>query len=240
MEKKDLTFVCISDTHTKTYGLNLPEGDVLLHAGDFSSTGLPEEVANFNEWLSKQNFKYKVVIAGNHDITFDLENYEKKLKDSFHSFFARYKKAKIFTAEEVKNSLKNCIYLEDSSIEIEGYKIYGSPWSPIFFDWAFNLARGKEILEKWKKIPSDTDILITHGPPYKILDKTASGENVGCVDLLKEVKERIKPKYHIFGHIHEAYGIQKEGETTFINASTCTLSYRPNNKPIVFTLPRKG
>lgn len=239
MQKKDLTFVCISDTHTKTDGLALPPGDVLIHAGDFTSTGLPQEVENFNKYLSLQNFQYKVIIAGNHDITFDVESYESDLKKRFHSYYSRYKKSEPFTAEEVKKKLTGCIYLEDSGVEIEGYKIYGSPWSPTFYDWGFNLPRGKAILEKWKKIPTDTDILITHGPPYKILDKTISGSYAGCEDLLNEIKNRIKPKFHIFGHIHEGYGVHEEEGTTFINASTCTLSYRPNNKPIVFTLPRK-
>ena len=239
MEKDEITFVCISDTHTKNYSINLPPGDVLIHAGDFTSTGLPNEVEDFNTFLAAQKFEYKVVIAGNHDITFDVENYEAYLKKRFHSYFTRYKLQAPFTAEEVKSKLTGCIYLEDSSVDVLGYKIYGSPWTPVFCDWGFNLPRGEKLLEKWKKIPTDTDILITHGPPYKILDKTFDNTYTGCEDLLKEIQERIKPLYHIFGHIHEGYGVQKVGETTFINASTCTLSYRPTNKPVVFTLPRK-
>ena len=239
MEKDEITFVCISDTHTKNYSINLPPGDVLIHAGDFTSTGLPNEVEDFNTFLAAQKFEYKVVIAGNHDITFDVDNYEAHLKQRFHSYFTRYKKQTPFTAEEVKSKLTGCIYLEDSSVDVLGYKIHGSPWTPVFCDWGFNLPRGEKLLEKWKKIPTDTDILITHGPPYKILDKTFDNTYTGCEDLLKEIQERIKPLYHIFGHIHEGYGVQKVGETTFINASTCTLSYRPTNKPVVFTLPRK-
>lgn len=239
MEKNDITFVCISDTHTKTYGLSLPPGDVLIHAGDFTKTGLPEEIEGFSTYLAAQDFKYKVIIAGNHDITFDLDNYENYLRKRFHTYFARAKNHKNFTTKEAKEKLTGCIYLEDSACEIFGYKIYGSPWTPIFCDWGFNLTRGKEILEKWKKIPTDTDILITHGPPYKILDKCYSGTNAGCEDLLKEVKERVKPKFHIFGHIHEGYGVVEKEGTTYVNASTCNISYKPNNKPIVFKLPIK-
>jgi Icc-related predicted phosphoesterase len=239
MEKDEITFVCISDTHTKTYGLTLPPGDVLIHAGDFTSTGLPDEVEAFNTFLAAQKFEYKVVIAGNHDITFDVDNYEPHLQKRFPSNFTKYKQQTHFTAQEVKAKLKDCIYLEDSSCEIHGYKIYGSPWTPVYDDWGFNLPKGEKLLEKWQKIPSDTDILITHGPPYKILDKTLNNINTGCENLLKEIQERIKPLYHIFGHIHEAYGVEKVDGTTFINASTCTLSYRPNNKPVVFTLPKK-
>ncbi len=239
MEKNEITFVCISDTHTKTHGLSLPPGDVLIHAGDFTSTGFPDEVEAFNTYLAAQKYQYKVIIAGNHDLTFDLENYDNNLKPRFHSYAPRYMDKKSFIAKEVKEKLKDCIYLEDSSCEIFGYKIYGSPWSPVFYDWAFNLPRGDKILEKWKKIPSDTDILITHGPPHKILDKTSNNFNAGCEDLLREIKSRIKPKYHIFGHIHEGYGVKEEEGTVYINASICTLSYRPTNKPIVFTLPIK-
>jgi len=88
---------------------------------------------------------------------------------------------------------------------IEGVKFYGSPWQPRFFDWAFNLDRGEEIKKKWDLIPMDTDVLITHGPPYGILDLTHEGEKVGCEELMKAVL-RVQPKIHIFGHIHEAYG----------------------------------
>ena len=236
----NITFVCISDTHTKTYNLSLPSGDVLIHAGDFTSIGVPEEVDAFNEYLSKQNFQYKVVIAGNHDVSFDEENYEKSLKIRFHCHLSKMKtNPESFTSKIIKSKLKDCIYLEDSGCEVLGFKIYGSPWSPTFYDWGFNMSRGEKILEKWKKIPDNTDIVITHGPPHKILDRCYDGYHAGCEDLLKEIKTRIKPKAHIFGHIHEGYGEVIEDGIKFINASICTLSYRPSNKPIVFTLPRK-
>ena len=127
--------------------------------------------------------------------------------------------------------------MEDSGIEVEGYKFYGSPWSPRFFDWAFNADIGDDIQKWWDKIPTETDILITHGPPHKILDQCRDGYNAGCPILLKEIQTRIKPMYHIFGHIHEAYGMKKVRETTFINASSVTLDYKPFHSPIVFELP---
>ena len=122
---------------------------------------------------------------------------------------------------------------------IENIKFYGSPWQPEFYNWAFNLARGKVIREKWDLIPEDTDVLITHGPPLGHGDITLGGEFVGCKDLL-EVIEKIRPKYHIFGHIHENPGCTKNEHTTFINASTCTLSYNPTNAPIVFYYDDSG
>ena len=102
-------------------------------------------------------------------------------------------------------------------------------------DWAFNLPRGPKIKKKWDLIPSDTDILITHGPPYSICDKTIHGNREGCVDLLNTVRQ-VEPKYHIFGHIHEAYGMIKEGKTTFMNVSIVNVRYEPEHRPITFEL----
>jgi len=112
---------------------------------------------------------------------------------------------------------KDIIYLNDTGTTIEGLKIWGSPVQPEFFNWAFNRERGEDICKHWDLIPDDTDILITHGPAFGILDRVLEGEYVGCSDLLKKIKQ-IKPKIHAFGHIHEAYGQCEEDGTTFINA----------------------
>lgn len=112
-----------------------------------------------------------------------------------------------YDTTQVKSSLKNCIYLEDSGTKVGGLNIYGSPWQPVFCDWAFNLERGDPLRAVWKKIPDGTDILITHGPPIGHGDILKGGsERSGCVDLLMEIQKRVRPKYHIFGHIHEGYG----------------------------------
>lgn len=226
-----IRFVCISDTHNKTDSLKVPPGDVLLHAGDFSQVGLPDEVTHFNNFLSTLNHTYKIVIAGNHDITFDTQNYEKLTRDQFQ--FLRNE-----DFPSVKSLLNNCIYLEDSATEVFGYKIYGSPWQPEFFDWGFNLPRGPLIAEKWSLIPNDTDILITHGPPMDKKDKCSDGFSAGCVDLKNRIEE-IKPLVHLFGHIHEGYGVDTDENTTYINASVCNLRYQPIQKPFVFDLPVK-
>ena len=121
-----------------------------------------------------------------------------------------------------------------------GYKIYGTPWTPDLGGWGFSAQRGEDILKHWKKIPSDTDILLTHGPPYGIFDnKIHTGGSVGCEDLLNEVQKRIKPMYHLFGHVHEGYGQKKIGETTFINAASVNFMYRAVNKPVVFYLDQR-
>ena len=205
--------VAISDTHNQHHGLRLPKGDLLLHAGDVSGRGTEAEVQNFLDWFTVQDFEYKVFIAGNHDYFFE------RFPDSF---------VQHIIPEDI-------IYLNDSGVEIEGIKIWGSPVQPWFLDWAFNRKRGAEIDKHWKLIPEDTDILMTHGPAHGILDRTARGEHVGCKDLLQKIN-KVKPKFHIAGHIHEAYGMEKHGETTFINASVLNLRYQLANESISFEI----
>ena len=208
-----MKIIAISDTHGLHGSLKIPNGDLLIHAGDLTRHGTLDDVREFNDFLSNLPHPHKIVIAGNHDLCFE-----------------KYRKA----CEEI---LTNCIYLQDQEVIIDGVKFYGSPWQPWFYDWAFNLERGPEIRAKWDLIPEDTDVLITHGPPYGIGDLTFHKDNAGCQDLL-EVVEKIKPKIHVFGHIHEGYGVTSNGVTTFINASSCDHLYQPANPPVVYELKR--
>jgi Icc-related predicted phosphoesterase len=203
-----MRLVIISDTHGKHRKIELPSGDILIHAGDFTRQGV-EDIAEFNEWLGTLSYQHKIVVAGNHDFPFETQ--------------------------DGSNLLTNAVYLQDSAATIGGIRFYGSPWQPRFFDWAFNLDRGEPIKEKWDLIPHDTDVLITHGPPYGYLDKNSLGVSVGCEELLKAVA-RIAPRLHIFGHIHEGYGLVETATTTFINACICDGGYRPNNQPVVFII----
>lgn len=199
----------ISDSHGLHKNLELPDGDMIVFAGDMSGRGTLDEIQPFLNWFSELNYEYKIITSGNHDFLFEKEPVL----------------AKSIIPE-------NIIYLEDSGIEISGLKIWGSPITPWFHNWAFNKQRGSEIKKHWDRIPDDIDILITHGPPYGILDKTVSGKNVGCIDLLNRVNE-LKPKIHVFGHIHEDYGVVKQNETTFINASVLNYKYEISNDPIL-------
>ncbi|KAJ7388743.1 hypothetical protein OS493_035853 [Desmophyllum pertusum] len=210
-------FVCISDTHNRTNKMEheIPDGDILIHAGDFTNFGSRDQVIHFNNFLSTLNHPHKVVIAGNHDISFDLENY-----DSLWSNFSRNKG----DPEEIRQQLTNCIYLEDEEVTVLGFRIFGSPWTPEFCEWAFMKARGESIQEIWNKIPNGIDILVTHGPPLGHGDRTISSVRAGCLNLLHTVQSRVKPKYHVFGHIHEGYGITTDGVTTF---GKCLVSYNP-------------
>ena len=204
--------VLLSDTHNCNEQISVPDGDILIHAGDATNRGQVDEIVAFNEWFSGFPHKHKIFVAGNHDWLFET----------------RPKYAQSLLAE-------NVVYLQDSAVEILGLKIYGSPWQPRFFDWAFNLNRGSEMAEKWKLIPNEVDILITHGPPFGILDETPRGDFAGCEELRKRVEE-IRPQLHVFGHIHFGYGTEEKFGVRFVNASNCDEDYLPTNPPIVVDL----
>lgn len=211
-----MKIVCLSDTHNCHEQIEVPDGDLLIHAGDATTIGNIQQIAAFNQWFVHLPHPVKIFVAGNHDWLFETDN---------------------SLARSVLD--KSIIYLQDASVVIEGLKIYGSPWQPKFFDWAFNLNRGAELAEKWKLIPLDTDILITHGPPHKILDEVPRKyyvENTGCEELRKRVQtlaEFGNLKLHIFGHIHGGYGQAQELGVKFVNASNCDEQYSPSHPPLV-------
>lgn len=233
-------FVCISDTHSDSRLMStsewVPDGDVLIHAGDFSRTGRVDEVERFNSFLGMLPHRYKIVIAGNHEITFD-----KSLAGvpRWGVLWERTLNQLQKGASTIKDLLSNCTYLEDSETTVYGLRVYGSPWQPAFRGWAFNLQRGSAILEKWNLIPAGTDVLVTHGPPVGIQDRISGGIHVGCVELYKTVVHRVKPKLHVFGHIHEDGGECSNGTTHFVNAAMLDEHYKPaaTPKPAVVDLP---
>jgi Icc-related predicted phosphoesterase len=212
-----MRLVCISDTHNQHDRLRLPEGDVLIHAGDATNMGTVREIHDFFLWWEKQKFPHKLFTAGNHDELYEVNpGLVNTLIHNFH--------------EEQK--------------VIDGVKFYGASWTPRFGSYSFNLSRGPDhIGKKWEHIPTDVNVLITHGPPQGILDANGQDIKCGCEELLKAV-QRIEPEIHIFGHIHQGYGVLKRGNTTFINASMAgagriegSLLYRPiNNEPIVIDI----
>jgi len=211
---KTITF--ISDTHNKhAYCTpDLPGGDILIHSGDISSMGYEHELYSFLKWFSKQKYEHKVFIAGNHDWIFE----QRPLR-----------------AQEILFDFPEVIYLQDNSVVLEGLKIYGSPWQPAFNDWAFNLPRnGDELRAKWSMIPDDTDILITHGPPFQVLDYVIYTQmSVGCIQLQHRIFE-VQPIVHAFGHIHSGgmKTLSNLSKTLFINASSVNERYDYAYKPI--------
>jgi Icc-related predicted phosphoesterase len=210
-----MKIVFISDTHgkhkiltSKAYNNILGEGDVLVHAGDCTNVGKTHEINEFLDWFSDTPFTHKIFIAGNHDFWFE-KNHD--------------------IAQEYKD--KGVKYLFDSMVEIDGVKIYGSPWQPEFYNWAFNLPRGEKLAEKWGKIPEGLDILVTHSPAFGMVDATIQGISVGCHDLFQRVV-KVKPKIHACGHIHWSYGQKTFDGIEFINASILNEGYFYENKPI--------
>lgn len=204
--------VLVSDTHEQEDQIRLPEGELLIHAGDLTDRGSIVAVIKCAKWMGAQDFKHKVVIMGNHEVGGEfLKNKEMRRIFADHGL----------------------IYLEDSGCEIEGLKLWGSPVSPRFFDWEWNRDRGADIKRHWDLIPTDIDVLITHSPPYGILDNTPHGDKIGCKDLLDRIKQLPNLKLSVFGHLHHrgSEHLEQDG-VLFVNAAICTEAYAPTNLPI--------
>ncbi len=215
-----MKITCISDTHNQH--LHIPPfwlegGDVLVHAGDVSGRGTLKEIEAFWEWFNDQPYKHKIMIAGNHDFWFEKVS----------SFAVR---------ELLQEKYPNITYLNDSGVEIDGVKFWGSPVQPWFYDWAFNRV-GADIIPHWDMIPLDTDVLITHGGPKHIGSlniTTRSREDVGCPYLYEKLSELKQLKLFVQGHIHEGRGTYTFAEgQLFINASLLNLQYELVNKPFI-------
>ena len=189
-----MRIVCVSDTHGRHRLTTVPDGDILVHAGDLTGDGSLEDVEEFDRWLGTLPHPHKVVICGNHDWCFQNQ------------------------PAEARARITHATYLEDSGCEIAGLKFYGSPWTLLFFDWAFMLSE-PELAEKWAAIPPGLDVLVTHGPAHGILDMTNRGEHAGSVTLA-DCMRAVAPRLHVFGHIHEAAGRTDLDGTTHLNAST--------------------
>ncbi|MBC8147590.1 MAG: metallophosphatase domain-containing protein [Bacteroidetes bacterium] len=212
----------ISDSHCKHKQItqDLPGGDLIIHAGDISSMGYTHEIKTFCDWYTKlYQYDTKIFIAGNHD--FGFQDSPKEMTELLESY-------------PKLTYLQDDLYLlgEDYDNYEDRIKVYGSPWQPRFCNWAFNVDRGPDIKLHWDDIPVNTDILITHGPPFGTLDKVIGRtDNLGCEELAKRIHE-IKPKIHVFGHIHSGYGYKFDGNTHYINASILNERYIYTQKPI--------
>jgi len=211
-----IRIVIISDTHNRHSRVTLPKGDILIHCGDATGVGKISEITSFRKWFKAQPFRYKIFTMGNHEVSFEDNFTIAKL---------------MLNLEEGKGEY----LLHDESCVVDGIKIHGNCWQPAFNGWAFGKDSEEELAEKYSTIPSDTDVLVTHSPPYGILDQCADGRKVGSFSLLEKIRE-VKPWLSVFGHIHEGYGTLKlqDLRTTFANAAICDLVYHPGNKPIVY------
>lgn len=207
-----MKIVCLSDTHNLHDKIVVPDGDVVVHAGDATMMGSIREVNEFLEWYDALPHRHKIFVAGNHDFLFQDDP--------------------TLAGSLLMN--KSIIYLQDNEVTIGGVCFYGSPWQPWFHDWAFNLDRNDgSLARKWAMIPDDVNVLIIHGPPMDILDRVEEGDNVGCYALADRIKDLKELKLAVFGHIHESYGTVETPNTIYVNASNCNRNYKAVNDPIV-------
>jgi len=181
-DSRKLRVVCISDTHRRHRELKVPAGDVLIHCGDGASfTTALRDVIGLNEWFGTLPHRYKLVIAGNHEVCIDPE-----------------------APEATQKLYSNATYLQDSGIRLEGVHFWGAPWLPArgccYHANAFSFPSSR-MDEKWNKVPNSVDVLITHGPPHGVFDDETMGR-IGDDVLLRCVTERVQPSVHVFGHTH--------------------------------------
>lgn len=207
------SITCISDTHGQHRALSKKHemsGDFLFFAGDYQLNGF-DDGCDFVDWLSSLNFTYKIAIAGNHDCNYAIaSDYAKRYSD------------------------KGVHFLMNESIEVEGLKIWGSPYSRKFMDWSF-MKEEWELEHIWKEIPNDTNIVLTHCPSFGILDNIGE-ERIGSITLRLKLDKMTNMNYHICGHVHERYGAMRNEQSPYrnwhINASVLTDKYKLKNKPI--------
>ncbi len=191
-----MRIVAVADTHTFEADLgDVPQGDVFVHAGDLLRGGRLTELDEVAQWIRALPHAHKIIVAGNHDGCFATDR------------------------DAACELLGDAIYLEDAGTVIEGVHFWGSPWQPAFHDWAFNLPRGAPLAEKWAAIPTDVNVLITHGPPLGFGDRGPSAGRKGCQDLLERVRN-VGPQLHMFGHIHQDGGVWRDAGTCFANVTT--------------------
>ncbi len=216
--------VCMSDTHNRYDDpsmVNVPSGDILLHAGDATMQGHVNELVYFNHFLESLDIPKQIFVPGNHDLSFDLKDKRKKA-------------LALVSHPHVALGWKHPSASITLDTAIGPLKIYGEPRQPWFYNWAFNWPRDKMGM-LWEAVPNDVDILVTHGPPLGAGDRVENGNHVGC-EFLRKWIEDVQPKLVVCGHIHPGYGIYTIGKTIVVNASLCNSKYAAVNPPIVITL----
>lgn len=208
-----MRLVITSDTHAKHKELNLPSGDVLIHCGDFCDGFNTDhgDLKRVDAWFGQQKFQHILCVGGNHDFAAQ-ERYREQIP-----------------------LFQNATYLQDEAVKIGGVRFYGAPWLPTLRSWAYYLG-DEELREKWELIPNDTDVLITHTPPFRILDSPRNKSVfAGCSHLSARIAE-LNLKLHCFGHIHASYGRVEESGITFVNASAVDSNFEIANDPFVIDL----
>lgn len=211
-----MKLVCLSDTHGFHEQLRVPKGDVLIHTGDCTRRGRPDEIRRFERWFAGRPHPHKLLVPGNHEVGWDDPRRLDGLRRRFSEGGIRI--------------------LHDDRCVLGGLTFYGTAWQPRFGEWAFNVPRGEDLRKKYAKIPAETDVLMTHSPPLGILDRTPTRRHVGARTLRERV-QAVHPRVHLFGHIHNAHGLERRRNTTFVNGAVCDEAGQPRHAPIGLTLP---
>lgn len=209
--ERPMRIVAISDTHELHRELEVPDGDLLIHAGDLTMFGKSlQALRDFNEWLGELPHRHKVVVYGNHEYMLEADPGLRRL-------------------------LSNAVVLVNESVVIEGVKVWGSPLTQ-HYGGAFGRSNPADRVCVYNTIPADTDIVVTHGPPFGILDSTPEYPGPSGDRELREAVRRTRPRLHIFGHVHSGYGVLPTRNTMFVNAALMGWAGDLENKPIVVNL----
>ena len=211
-----MRIVVLSDTHQFHEAINIPAGDLLVHCGDATNNGTVEEVIRFFQWFGKQSHKHKIFIPGNHDKIFETDWYS--------------------TCQLAKSVCGGNLHIESNNyLELERIKLFLYSYSLRYGDWSF-MKQESEIAQDLSRVSEQVDVLITHSPPYGILDQNNDSTHCGSFSI-KDLVDRITPKIHLFGHIHESSGIAdrmilKGGIYQPITYINCSMSKHYKQSPL--------
>ena len=204
-----MKIIVVSDTHGQHDKLGTLSGDVLIHCGDMFNLGDEDQkhLRRIDAWFGRQDFELIICTGGNHDFVL-----EAALRSNAAPF-------------------DNAIYLQDQRHTHDGVVFYGAPWTPFLSTHAF-YASDTDLYDRWSRIPEDTDVLVTHTPPFSILDQSSRGMVLGCKHLANAI-ERVTPTIHCFGHVHAGAGLLDTGTTVFVNASSVNSDLDLIQEPVV-------
>eukprot|EP00668_Euglena_longa_P015586 GGOE01019688.1.p1 GENE.GGOE01019688.1~~GGOE01019688.1.p1 ORF type:complete len:313 (+),score=44.04 GGOE01019688.1:43-939(+) len=230
-----LRWVLLSDTHNRHRELWVPQGDVLVHCGDFTNSGTHSELSDFAEWLGCLPHRHKVVCGGNHDLSLDPPWYASHWQDWHREF--QDPTVSLAILQQV------CSFVEGRAIEVGTVRMFVSAQQPrqpkARPPMAFGRPRGQPLKEAWRPMPRPLHVLVTHTPPHGVLDTadygTGTDQPLGDEELMKAVRTN-RPLVHVFGHIHRGRGVECKGHTLFINVACSPRGDGPLRGPIVLDL----
>lgn len=224
-----MLLVAISDTHGAHHDIDLPYGDILVHCGDFSNTGSPREIDSFSQWFGSQPHPIKLLVWGNHDLTLDRPFYDANWK--------RFHKQKYPPLPKNYWKDRGITTLTNEIVVVNGIKFWGHPaLRPEYNYWAWEFDSWKDSDDTMYGIPRDVDVVITHSPPYGVLDRNLSGEHIGNEELLVHIHDRVRPRICIFGHVHNPGSVRDDNGTRYYNVSMVDENLNIAHEPLVLEI----